>query len=99
MIGFLWISLRDGTAKLPYCYISPGHEDIAASVLINQLIENPVDTFICFQQNLLPALAKAKNPFLYQKELSKTFAWTTVLDSSFSAPFYVQDGDGDTCFT
>lgn len=99
VIGFLWLSLRDGTAKLPYCYISPGYEDIAAPVLINQLIENPVDTFICFQQNLLPALAKSNSPFLYQKELSKTFAWTTVLDSYFSAPFYVQDGDGDTCFT
>ncbi len=99
MIGFLWITLRDGTAKLPFSYISPGQEDIAAKVLINQLIENPVDTFICFQQNLLPALAKAKSPFLHQKEVSKTFAWTKTLDTYFTEPFYIQDGDGDTCFT
>lgn len=99
MIGFLWLSLRDGTAKLPYCYLSPGSENIVASVLMNQLIEKPVDTFICFQQSLLPAFAKANSPFLHQKEVSKTFGWTKVLDTYFAAPFYVQDGDGDTCFT
>jgi hypothetical protein len=99
MIAFLWLTLRDDTAKLPFCYINPGQEDIVANILLQQLIEFPVDTFICFQQNILPALAKSKAPFLYQKELSKTFGWTKVLDSYFATDFYVQDGDGDSVFT
>jgi hypothetical protein len=99
IIAFLWLTLRDGTAKLPYCYVSPGREDLVAGVLIQQLIAHPVDTFICFQQNLLPALAKSKAPFLHQKKLSKTFGWTKVLDSYFAADFYVQDGDGDSVFS
>jgi len=99
MIAFLWISLRDGTARLPYCYIEPRHEDAAAKVIIEQLIKQSVDTFICFQQNILSALAKQNAPFLYKKEVSKTFAWTKTLDTYFAEPFYVQDGDGDTSFT
>lgn len=99
MIAFLWLTLRDGTAKLPYCYISPGSENIAANILINQLIENPVDTFICFQQNILSAIANNKAPFLHQKEVSKTFGWTNTLDTFFEYDPYIQDGDGDGVFT
>jgi hypothetical protein len=99
IIAFLWITRRDGTAKLPYCYISQGQEEVVANILLQQLINLQVDTFICFQQNLLPALAKSNAPFLHQKKLSKTFGWTKVLDSYFAGDFYVQDGDGDGVFT
>jgi len=99
MVGFLWLTLRDGTAKLPYCYVGSNHEDLVAKILINQLIEHPVDTFICFQQNILPALNKNNIPFLHKKEVSKTFGWTKTLDTFFDENFYIQDGDGDGVFT
>ena len=34
MVGFLWLTLRDGTAKLPYCYFTNGYEDVIAKTLV-----------------------------------------------------------------
>lgn len=99
MIAFFWLTLRDGTAKLPYCYISQGYESTIAQVLKHQLYTLPIDTFICFQQNILPALAETKTAFLYKKAVSKTFGWTNTLDTYFESDFYLQDGDGDAVFT
>ena len=98
-VAFLWMTLRDGTAKLPYCYIKSGKEKIAVKVLIQQLLEKEADTFICFQQNILPEIMQQNIPMLYSKEISKTFAWTKTLDNFFEKEIYIQDGDGDGVFT
>ena len=99
LIGFLWITNRDGVAKLPYCYVLPGKEDIIVSVLIHQLIEQPVETFIFFQSNILTAFKQSRPPFLFQKQLTKVFGWSKTLDKYLKEETYIQDGDGDGVFT
>jgi hypothetical protein len=99
LIAFLWITNRDGTAKLPYCYLSPGNEKIVASVLNHQLIQLGVDTFICFQANVLEAFQKSHAPLLFRKQLTKVFGWSKKLDRYFERQPYIQDGDGDGVFT
>ncbi len=99
MIAFLWLSYRDETIKLPYCYVKKGKEEIAVRVLHHHLIQFSADTFICYQQNILDALVQSNPPFIFHKAINKVFAWSTSLDSYFKAAPYIQDGDGDSVFT
>ncbi len=99
LIAFFWLTIRDGTAKLPYCYVLQEKKDIATTALLHQLIQLPIDTFICFQANILDALNKNHPPFLFKKHLTKVFGWTKTLDQYFEKDPYIQDGDGDGVFT
>ena len=99
LIAFVWITNRNGTAKLPYCYVLSGKEKLIASVLNHQLIQLEVDTFIYFQANILEAFQKSQPPFLFQKQLTKVFGWSKKLDRYFEHQPYIQDGDGDSVFT
>ncbi|MFT5386792.1 MAG: hypothetical protein ACI81W_004210, partial [Saprospiraceae bacterium] len=99
LVAFLWLTYRDGTAKLPYCYVLPGNEEIAVRVLCRQLIRLRADTFICFQKNIFEALRKSPPPFLFQKTKTKVFGWSKTLERYFEHQPYIQDGDGDGMFT
>ncbi len=99
LIALLWITNRDGTAKLPFCYVMPGFESIAVQVIFHQIIHLEVDTFICFQENILNAIKDSSTPTLYQRSIKKVLGWSEKLKHHLEAPVYVQDGDGDVVFT
>ncbi len=99
IIAFLWLTLRDGTARLPYCYILPGKETIAARLLFREMVGLRVQTFICFQAKLWPPLEQKRWPMLFAVPLQKMVGWTKTLDPYFTGDFYIQDGDGDGVFT
>lgn len=98
IITFLWLTYRDGTAKLPFCYVEPGKEHLAAKVLANQILSLKPEVFICYQQNILTEFRQLK-PSLYSRKIEKHFGWTNTLDSNLLSNAYIQDGDGDGVFT
>ena len=99
LIAFLWLTVRDGTVKIPYCYVSQGAEALTAQVLVHQLLRESAEVFICFQAHLMPYLQKTRLPFFHKKPIAKIFGWTKSLDSFFETVPYIQDGDGDGVFT
>jgi len=99
IIGFVWLSYRDGTIKTPYCFVSKGKERIIAKVIYQELTKFPFEAFICYQTNILQALENISFPFSYKKKIKKDFGWSKLLDHHFTQEVYIQDGDGDGVFT
>jgi len=96
MCGFFMLLIRDGNAKLTYCYSEPDYIPHLIDVLYKQLLENKIFTFITFDQRISEYIQNHSNPFLHTRKQVKTIAFPQEVSSRINS-HTIQDGDGD-CF-
>jgi len=99
IIGFLWFSLRDGEAKLPYIYFKSAYLKTIADVILEQLLVLKANTFICYHPLIANYFKHKISPAYYSKEVKKVFGYTQKLEQYFTKEKQIQDGDGDVVFT
>ncbi|MDO9635267.1 MAG: hypothetical protein Q7J05_09590 [Paludibacter sp.] len=95
MTGFFMLLVRDGNAKLSYCYHNPNSGSTFKDVLYKLLIENNINTFLTFNASIVQAIQKNNHPFVLVREQIKTIAFSKEFKIQTQD---IQDGDGDCAF-
>ncbi|MDD3080421.1 MAG: hypothetical protein PHH37_15145 [Paludibacter sp.] len=98
LIGFFILLVRDGNAKLTYCYFDNEFLTDVVDVLYEIILKNKINTFVAFDPAISEYIKKNKNPFILIRKHVKTVGFPSILKSGMS-PEVLQDGDGDCAFT
>jgi len=95
IIGFFILLLRNGDAKLTYCYFNENSIANFVDILYKVLLNNNVFTFLSFDSNVSKFIQNNKNPFIFTRKQVKTIAFPKDVELQ---PQAIQDGDGDCAF-
>ena len=93
--GFFVLLVRDGNAKLTYCYFEENFIHSFVCVLYKMLMANNIITFLSFNSDVSEFIYKNKSPFIFSRKQYKTIAFPRETNIK---PETIQDGDGDCAF-
>lgn len=95
MVGFFILLMKNGNAKLTYCYYNSDSLVNFTDVLFKIMIDNKIKTFVTFNTVLMKHIRKYRNPFILMRKQIKTMAFPASFSVHADA---IQDGDGDCAF-
>ncbi len=99
LLAILIFAERDQQLKLPYLF-HRDNIDAVADVVNHLLVEWKIKTFTCFHPLLCEALKGKSSPSIHKKTQTRSYMVSSDLESIiFDDKTFVQDGDGDCCFT
>ena len=81
--------------KLPYAYYHADDVSSVAKAIYHIAINNKVNSFTCFNAQLIQEFKNSKNPYIFTKELKKNIAYPPNLNVNSNM---LQDGNGDAVF-
>jgi len=93
--GFFVLLVRDGNAKLTYCYFNENSISDFVHILYKLLLTNNINTFLSFDSRIVEFIQNNKNPFIFYRKQVKTIAFPKETEIQ---PQNIQDGDGDCAF-
>lgn len=93
--GFFILLIRDGNAKLTYCYFNENSISDFVNILYKVLLTSNINTFLSFDSHISEYIQNNKNPFILTRKQVKTIAFPK--DGEIQ-PQAIQDGDGDCAF-
>ncbi len=97
--SLMLFSLRDGHLKLPY-YFSNAPADDMVRIIQHLMQVWKVQTFSCYQRELVEAMNRSPGPVLWSKTMNKPCLATNYFkDKLISGAYAFQDGEGDAAFT
>jgi hypothetical protein len=99
MIGFVFLTSRDGHFKMPYYFCNPRDNDDVFWVLVMLLVKLKALSFTTWQAAVIQYVGRMGYSFLYAKRLIKQEAYSNELSDLFADKLRMQDGDGDMSFT
>lgn len=104
IIAFIMLSIRNNTLKVPYCYVDEKNADKVLEVIYMHMHKMKLSTFTTYHPLLTKYLYKTNTPFIYKKEIRRTYLTTHSLKDELEnfntqSKLYFQDGDGDCAFT
>ncbi len=99
LVAVLFFTNRDHQLKLPYVYFEKTALPLVVDSILDILLEQQAESFVCFQKEICEHLAQVKTPFYYQKKIEKTFGIAKSLEKYLVETPVIQDGDGDWVFT
>ncbi|MFK8101812.1 MAG: hypothetical protein AB8G15_04790 [Saprospiraceae bacterium] len=99
LVAVLFFTNRDHQLKLPYVYFEKEVLPLVVDSILEILIEQQAESFVCFQKEICECMTKMKTLFYYQKEIEKTFGIAESLEKYLVETPVIQDGDGDWVFT
>lgn len=97
IIGFFILLVKDGNAKLTYCFFEENHISTVINVMYKVLLDLNVFTFITFHPLISEYMKKNKHPFIFLRNQIKTVGFPIGLKQKL-LPNSLQDGDGDCGF-
>lgn len=100
-VAFAILSVRDGSAKLPYVYCQPGEEGRLWEVVYDHLLAMGCATCTVFHPAMVAALQSGPHPFFKLRTFKRHYIIGKVLEEDLkeTGAFRLQDGDADAAFT
>ena len=95
LIGFLFLTIRDGEMKIPYAFFDEKNIEMITKAIYKVAINERVISFTTFNSMLIEKMKHHKSPFIMHKKLTKYIAYPTSLELNGKT---IQDGDGDAVF-
>lgn len=83
---------------VPFLYFEEGNLPELANYIYRQLIRGQCVHFTTFNPKLKAYMQQRPSPFIFQKDIRRTFAYHEKLESLIPADFVLQDGEGDVAF-
>ena len=94
---FLYITVRDGVAKLAYAQTNPENLNLATTSLLAFLFQKNIKEFISFHAEINSALKSKTLPFCIKHQTKYQYVWGKQMPEISTNQF--QYGDGDAIFT
>jgi hypothetical protein len=96
LVAFLIVTIREKHMKIPYIYITPGHEEVVAETINNIMHEYNVDFLTTYQKSIIKH-AKKNISFLFSKNITRKYLQSKRFNLTVNET-QLQDGDGDCGF-
>jgi hypothetical protein len=100
LIAFLVFSQRNGTLKLPYCFMAPGDVHSVARFIEAFIAASRATSFTTFHPDLAAYFSSHQTLGLFKKRMARRYMVTRNLTGYLQLQdICLQDGDGDCAFT
>jgi GNAT superfamily N-acetyltransferase len=94
--GWALFCIRNSSITIPYVFSDPDHYDVISKMLVNTMLHMKLNMITTFNEEMVKSLNNLKPPFLYKKQIKRTYFISNKFDFIHGLNF--QDGDGDCAF-
>jgi GNAT superfamily N-acetyltransferase len=100
LCAFLILTQRNGTLKMPCCYLSNKAAPLAAAAILTCIRKWSINTFTTFHPEMVQYFETIQTFAWHKKALYRHYLATPAFATALTQPnFNIQDGDGDCFFT